>query len=103
MKNVLALCTGNSARSILGEVLFNRRAAGEACPTLPGRAMRAHWGLDDPAAVTGTQAQIDSPFARTWDLLRMRVEAFRALPFETMSDADLELALSAIGTIEGSA
>jgi arsenate reductase len=78
-------------------------AAGEACPVLPGRAMRAHWGLDDPSAVTGDDAEINAAFARTWNLLLARVDAFLALPFETMCDADLQLALNEIGEMEGAA
>lgn len=164
MNSILILCTGNSARSILGEVLFNRlgagrmrafsagsspagavnagairllqregedlaglrskswsefsapgapaidvvitvcgSAAGEACPVFPGRAVRAHWGLDDPAAVKGSEAQIDAAFARTWDLLRARIEAFLALPVEKMGDEELQQALNGIGAMEGAA
>jgi arsenate reductase len=78
-------------------------AAGEACPVFPGRAVRAHWGLDDPAAVTGTEGEVDAAFARTWSLLHARVEAFLALPFETMGDAELSHALSEIGAMQGAA
>lgn len=163
-RTVLVLCTGNSARSILGEVLLNYlgqgrvrafsagsrptgtvnsgalrllaregidtaglrskswtefagpdarpidivitvcgNAAGEACPVFPGRAVRAHWGLPDPASVSGSEAQVDAAFARTWHLLRERVKAFVALPFETMSGAELQGALARIGEMEGAA
>ena len=163
-KQVLVLCTGNSARSILGEVLFNEigagrikafsagstpmgaihpgalrllrrkrfdvsqlrskswnefaqpgaepidivitvcgNAAGKACPVFPGRAVRAHWGLADPASVQGDEAAEDEAFERTYELLRSRVAAFFALPFETMDQDDLQRELSIIGAMEGAA
>ncbi len=163
-KTVLVLCTGNSARSILGEALLNRlgagrvrafsagskpmgqvhpgaarllrretydlspfrskswheftepgappidvvitvcgNAAGEACPVFPGRAVRAHWGLPDPAAVTGGEAAEDAAFARTYDWLHNRIEAFLALPFESMPAQELQAELNAIGALEGAA
>ena len=134
--NVLFLCTGNSARSILAEALFNHLApegwhatsagsqptgqvhpraiallareripadtllnkswdkvpapdvvitvcagaAGEACPAYLRPAMRSHWGVQDPAKFTGTAAQIDAAFEKTFRTLRDRIEAFLALP-----------------------
>lgn len=162
--NILVLCTGNSARSILGEVILNRlgagrvtafsagsqpkgavhpgalrllaakgidasglhskswntftgsdapdidlvitvcgSAAGEACPIFPGTPLRAHWGLPDPAAVTGDDTAVDAAFAQTWQWLTMRAEAFLALPFETMARDDLQAWLAAIGAMEGAA
>lgn len=162
--NILVLCTGNSARSILGEALFNRlgegriaafsagskpagavnpgalrllaregyetagyrsknwadftgpaapeidivltvcgNAAGEACPVFPGTPVRGHWGLADPAAVDGNEAEVDHAFMRTYALLRSRVEAMLALPFETMSRAALQDHLAVIGAMEGAA
>ncbi|WP_066531826.1 arsenate reductase ArsC [Erythrobacter sp. CCH5-A1] len=162
--NILVLCTGNSARSILGEVILGRlgpgrvtafsagsqpkgavhpgalrllaargidagglhskswntftgpdapqidlvitvcgSAAGEACPIFPGTPLRAHWGLPDPAAVTGDDAEVDAAFAQTWDWLTMRAEAFLALPFETMERAELQARLAEIGAMEGAA
>jgi arsenate reductase (thioredoxin) len=162
--NLLVLCTGNSARSILGEALFNQlgegrlrafsagsrpagevhpaalrllrrrhfdvrglrskswdefvrpgaaaidlvitvcgSAAGEACPVFPGRALRAHWGLADPACLNGAQAAEDEAFERTYELLRRRVEAFLGLAFETLPAADLQRELNAIGAMEGAA
>ena len=160
--SVLVLCTGNSARSILGEAIINlqggvrliaysagskpkgvphpgalrllaRRgidltpirskswseftapdapridlaitvcgnAAGEACPVFMGAPLKAHWGLPDPADVTGDEAKIDSAFEQTWTWLETRVSAMLALPFETMSRPDLAKALHAIGQMDG--
>ena len=164
VRSVLVLCTGNSARSILGEGLFQRlgagrlmaysagskpkgvphpgalrllaakgfdtaafrskswleftgphapeidlaitvcgNAAGEACPVFPGTPLRAHWGLPDPADVTGGEAAEDVAFAETWRLLEMRVKALLALPHESMDRAAVEAALAEIGQMEGAA
>jgi arsenate reductase len=165
---VLVLCTGNSARSILGEALFNHlgqgpgqsgvrafsagskpkgvphpgalrllarrgidtsafrskswdeftapgaptidlaitvcgNAAGEACPVFLGSPARAHWGLPDPADVTGTEADIDAAFEETWRLLEMRVRAFLALDRTGLDAAGLQRALAEIGAMEGAA
>lgn len=164
MKTVLVLCTGNSARSILGEAIINSlgagrlaaysagsqpkgaphpgalrllalrgidpsqfrskswaefaapgspaidiaitvcgNAAGEACPLFNGAPIRAHWGLPDPADVSGSDAAVDAAFAETWRLLEMRVQAMLALPLETMDNAGLAAALAGIGAMEGAA
>ena len=162
--NLLFLCTGNSARSILGEALFNHlgqgkvrafsagskpkgvphpgalrllarrgidtsgfrskswdaftgpeappidlaitvcgNAAGEACPVFPGSPLRAHWGLPDPADVTGSEADVDAAFEETWWLLAMRVRAFLALDRAAMDKPALMAALAEIGAMEGAA
>jgi arsenate reductase len=162
--NILVLCTGNSARSILGEAIIGRlgadrvrafsagsqpkgvphpgalrllaregydisafrskswdefappgapridvaitvcgNAAGEACPLFTGAPVRAHWGLPDPADVTGDEAAVDAAFAETYRLLDMRVRAMLALPLETMSAAERRYALNEIGRMEGAA
>jgi arsenate reductase (thioredoxin) len=163
MKTILVLCTGNSARSILGEAILNQRGAvrisafsagskpkgvphlgtlrllaakgidasafrskswdefaapdapaidiaitvcgnaGEACPLFIGAPIRAHWGLPDPAEVTGSDADVDAAFAETWRLLELRVAALLALPFEAMAAPELRSALAAIGEMEGGA
>ena len=164
VRSVLVLCTGNSARSILGEALFARagagrlvaysagskpkgephtgalrllaakgfdtaafrskswleftgpdapeidlaitvcgNAAGEACPVFPGTPLRAHWGLPDPADVEGSEAEIDAAFEQTWRYLEARIEAFLALPFESMDRAALTERLAQIGQMEGAA
>jgi arsenate reductase len=161
---VLVLCTGNSARSILGEALFNHlgqgrvqafsagskpkgvphpgalrllarrgidtaafrskswdeftapdapridlaitvcgNAAGGACPVFLGSPLRAHWGLPDPADVTGTEAEVDAAFEETWRLLEMRVRAFLALDRASLSTPALQAALADIGALEGAA
>ena len=161
---VLVLCTGNSARSILGEALFNQlgegrvrafsagskpkgephpgalrllarrgidisafrskswdeftapgapridltitvcgNAAGEACPVFLGSPLKAHWGLPDPADVTGTEAEVDAAFEETWRLLELRVRAFLALDWATLGTPALQAALADIGALEGAA
>lgn len=164
VRSVLVLCTGNSARSILGEALFNLHgrgrimaysagsapkgqphpgalrllagkgidtspfsskswnqfiapdapkidlaitvcgnAASETCPVFPGAPLRAHWGLPDPADVSGGDAVIDAAFAKTWHLLDMRVQRFMALDLATMDRDSTQVALSQIGAMEGAA
>ena len=160
--NILVLCTGNSARSILGEAIFMRlgkgrilahsagskpkgvphpgalrllarkgidvapfrskswdeftstgaptidlaitvcgNAAGEACPVFMGAPLKAHWGLPDPADVTGDDAAVDAAFEQTWRWLEMRALALLALPFETMDRTELAAELGRIGEMEG--
>ena len=156
MKNVLVLCTGNSARSILGEALFNHlgqgrirafsagsqpsgkvnpvaletlekhgiplpearskswdefaapgapdidyiftvcaSAAGETCPIWPGHPTTAHWGIDDPAHVEPLAAR-RTAFEDAYRKLRQRVEAFVALPLESLSAAEVAAAAKRI-------
>lgn len=164
MINILVLCTGNSARSILGEAIVNQlgapqirafsagsrpkgephpaalrllaakgidaadfrsksweefaipgspvidialtvcgNAAGETCPLFTGAPIRAHWGLPDPADVSGSTADVDAAFAETWRFLEMRVKAMMALPLEQMEPRDIQMKLNAIGQMEGAA
>ena len=76
-------------------------AAGETCPTYLGPVLRTHWGVDDPAHVTGTEAEIDAAFMHTYQVLRARIEAFFALPLaELQNDRDrLKTELDRIGTL----
>jgi arsenate reductase (thioredoxin) len=156
--NVLFLCTGNSARSILAESLLNTlgkgrfrgfsagsfpkgtvhplalellkridlpseglrskswdefaapeappidfiftvcdNAAGEVCPIWPGKPMTAHWGIADPAAVEGSDADKASAFRQALKELETRIKLFVALPIESLDPLTLREKLRAIG------
>ncbi len=76
-------------------------AAGETCPAYLGPVLRAHWGVDDPAHATGTEAEVEAAFMQAYGLLRARIAAFLALPLEELrSDkARLKAELERIGTL----
>ena len=156
--NVLFLCTGNSARSIMAEVLTNHlgkgrvramsagshpsgkvnpfsietlgalglatdglrskawdefaapgappidfiftvcdNAAGEACPIWPGKPVTAHWGVEDPAAVEGSDEEKRRAFREAAVILRRRIELFLALPLARLDALSLTTRLRAIG------
>jgi arsenate reductase len=59
-------------------------AAGETCPAYIGKAIRAHWGVDDPAKATGTEEEINVSFRNAYTILRKRIEAFLALDFSQL-------------------
>lgn len=59
-------------------------AAGEACPAYLGPVLRTHWGVDDPAHATGTDAEIDAAFFEAYRILRTRIETFLALPLDEL-------------------
>jgi arsenate reductase len=72
-------------------------AAGEVCPVYLTGAIRAHWGLPDPAHVTGNPEVIDAAFEATYAALEKRIQKMLALPVDTMSGAELAEALNKIG------
>lgn len=76
-------------------------AAGETCPAYLGPVLRTHWGVEDPAHATGTDAEIDAAFMTAYRILRARIEAFFALPLaELKSDpAKFRAELDRIGTL----
>lgn len=156
--NVLFLCTGNSARSILAEALLNQRghgqfqafsagsfpagrvnpfalqllsenkfptdklrskswdefaqpgapqldfvftvcdnAAGEVCPLWPGQPMTGHWGIPDPAAVTGTDAEKRAASMDAFRTLERRISLFVSLPTASLDRLSLQQKLHEIG------
>jgi arsenate reductase len=156
--NVLFLCTGNSARSIMAEAILDRagqgcfrafsagsqpagrvhpyaldllkkldydvsnarskswlelsatdapkldfvftvcdNAAAEACPIWPGQPMTAHWGIPDPAAAHGNEAEVRLAFADAFRMLNNRINIFVSLPFESLDRLTLQGQLDAIG------
>lgn len=75
-------------------------AAGETCPVYLGSVLRSHWGVDDPAHVTGSDVEIDAAFTRAYRTLRSRIEALLALPLDSLLEEPMQLqrALDRIGT-----
>ena len=73
-------------------------AAAEECPYWPGQPMTAHWGLPDPAAVEGSDAQKALAFADTYRAMRRRLQAFCALPLATIDALSLRSSLRDIGS-----
>jgi arsenate reductase (thioredoxin) len=76
-------------------------AAGETCPVYLGPVLRTHWGVDDPAHATGTDAEIDAAFMTAYRILRTRIEAFLALPLAELAQDRtwLKAELDRIGTL----
>jgi arsenate reductase len=74
-------------------------AASEACSYWPGRPATAHWSYEDPAAVEGSDDEKRAAFAKTFGQIRTRMEAFVALPIETMDADAIGLAAKKIGEI----
>lgn len=76
-------------------------AAGETCPVYLAPAVRAHWGVEDPAKVRGTGEEIDAAFVTAYRILRHRIETFLALPLDTLTRDPRALAaeLARIGQV----
>ena len=156
--NVLFLCTGNSARSIMAESILNQlgggrfvaysagsfpsgtvhplalellrqnriptehlrskpwdefavpgapkldfvftvcdKAAGETCPIWPGQPMTAHWGIADPAAVSGADAEKRHAFFNAFRELSQRIRIFTSFPIRSLDRIKLQERLNEIG------
>jgi protein-tyrosine-phosphatase len=78
-------------------------AAGESCPIWPGQPMTAHWGIPDPAAATGSEAEIRLAFADAFRMLSNRISIFTSLPLRSLDKLALQRQLDAIGRSKGSA
>lgn len=72
-------------------------AANETCPYWPGQPMTAHWGLPDPSAVEGTEAERHLAFADTHRMLNQRISIFTNLPLASLDKISLQKQLDAIG------
>lgn len=72
-------------------------AAQEVCPVWPGQPMTAHWGVPDPAAVAGTQEEIDRAFRDAFSILDRRISLFLALPISTLDRMALQTNIDEIG------
>ena len=72
-------------------------AAGEVCPIWPGQPMSAHWGLPDPAAFEGSEAETAVVFADTYRMLNNRISLFVNLPLRSLDRLSLQKRMDAIG------
>ena len=66
-------------------------AANETCPAYLGPVLRTHWGAEDPAHATGSDAEIDAAFMTAYRILRARIEAFFALPLAELQHNPAQL------------
>ena len=76
-------------------------AAAEVCPVWPGQPMTAHWGIEDPAAVEGTDIQKEAAFVLATRYLRNRITIFSSLPIRSLDKMALNAKLREIGQLEG--
>ena len=76
-------------------------AAGEACPIWPGQPMTAHWGIEDPAAVEGTDVEKERAFNLAFRYLKNRISVFVSLPIRSLDKMTLRAKLREIGQMEG--
>jgi arsenate reductase (thioredoxin) len=72
-------------------------AAGETCPLWPGQPMTAHWGLPDPAAAQGSEAERRLAFADAFRMLNNRISIFVSLPMKSLDKLSLQRRLDEIG------
>ena len=109
--NVLFLCTGNSARSILAEAILTRWGRGQfrafsisslqsattrqVCPVWPGQPMTAHWGVPDPGAADSERAP--QAFRDAFNRLEARIRPFISLPISKLEGVELKQRLDEIG------
>ncbi len=77
-------------------------AAGEACPIWPGQPMTAHWGIEDPAALEGTDIEKEAAFVAAFRYLKNRISIFMNLPLRSIDQLSLTTKLREIGKLEGS-
>jgi len=72
-------------------------AAKEVCPLWPGQPMTAHWGVPDPAAVTGTPEQIERAFREAFMILDRRISLFLCLPLSSLEKLAIQKEINQIG------
>ncbi len=74
-------------------------AAGEVCPVWPGQPISAHWGVADPAAVTGSLEERERAFMNTALILKRRIDLMLALPLEKLNAMSLQREMAQIGKV----
>jgi protein-tyrosine-phosphatase len=76
-------------------------AAKETCPVWPGQPLTAHWGIPDPAAATGNEAEVRLAFADAFRMLNNRISIFVSLPLQSLDKLALKRQLASIGKSKG--
>ena len=76
------------------------QAANEECPAWEGQPVSAHWGMPDPVAAEGTDAQKNLAFQQAYGALNNRIKAFTALPFASLDRISLQKAVDDIGATQ---
>ena len=76
-------------------------AAGEVCPIWPGQPMTAHWGIEDPAAVKGSDIEKERAFVTAFKYLKNRISVFISLPIRSLDKMALGAKLREIGRLDG--
>ncbi len=76
-------------------------AAAETCPMWPGQPMTAHWGIEDPAAVEGSDIEKERAFNTAFRYLKNRISIFTSLPIRSLDKLTLNATLREIGRMEG--
>jgi protein-tyrosine-phosphatase len=95
--------TGENAKPLDFVFTVCDNAAGETCPFWPGQPMTAHWGVPDPAAATGSEAEIRLAFADTFRMLSNRIGVFVSLPLRSLDKMTLQKQIDSIGRSKDSA
>jgi arsenate reductase (thioredoxin) len=75
------------------------KAAGEVCPVWPGQPISAHWGVEDPVPVRGSDELRQRAFSEAYHILNRRISIFLSLPLEKLDRLALQRELSGIGKI----
>ena len=76
-------------------------AAGEVCPIWPGKPASAHWGVEDPSAMEGSDGEKRAEFERVAAILRSRIELLLAMPASEMDASSVSRRLREIGEVRG--
>lgn len=72
-------------------------AANEVCPVWPGQPITAHWGVPDPAIVSGTDDEVRKAFRDTFFILERRINLLLSLPIASLENLALKRELDRIG------
>ena len=76
------------------------QSAAESCPLFPGKPIRGHWSLPDPAKYAGSESERLAEFLHVYDLLEYRIKAFLRLPLDQMLPAEITGKLNEIGRLQ---